>query len=66
MIQLLVVVQFGPVFESSGPSEDAGNRISGGFPSFLVFPVMSGDCAVGSLSFDAAVRGVQHGGHQSE
>lgn len=53
--QVLVVVQGGSLFESSGPGVDTGDWVCRGLTSFLVDSVMSGDCSVGGFSLADAV-----------
>ena len=65
--QFWVTVQFGTMFESECPGEDASYRIRGCRISLLVFSVMPCNCPVGCFGFDGfAVRVDENTRHQSQ
>lgn len=64
--QLWLVVELGAVEEATGPGEDTGDGVGGGFSSLLVLSVVTGHGSVSGLSLNSTIRSVKHRGHQSQ
>ena len=45
--------------ETSGPGENTGDGVGGGFFAFLVLAVVAGDGAVGGFGFDCFAVGAE-------
>ena len=59
LVEFWEVVKVSSVHETSGPGEDRGNGVSGGFFSLLMLSIMSSDCSVGGFSFNGSIRSVE-------
>lgn len=64
--ELGVVVKGGSVDEASGPSENGGDGVGGGFLSLLVESVVPGDSSMSSFSFHGAIWSHQDGSHETQ
>lgn len=61
-----LVVELSAVEKTTGPGEDTGDGVGGGFFSLLVLSVVTGDSSVGSLSLNSTIRSVKNRSHQSQ
>ena len=66
VLELSIVVELGTVEQTTGPGVHGGDRVGGGLSALLVDTVMAGHGTVGSLGLDGTIRGLEHGGHETE
>jgi len=67
ILQGNIVVELGPVDETTGPREDGSHWVRRGFFTLLPFTVVPGDGSMGSLTLDGlAIRSDEFTGHHSK